>query len=227
MKGNDLMAEKYGDMPKRFTKKWWEYFWDYYKVHTIATVAIILAVIVTIYQVVTAPQYEFNAFYAGEYDIPYENAEALRLKMSEFITDSDGDGKDGINFNQISFVEGADDPQIESAKATRMYLEITDENSILFLVDESKAKYFFGDGELEDAFLEVEQWLLEDVGEDKLYIKNEKAYAVNLKDSKFLEELGVDSQKLYVAIRRYGNDLDEEMQEKIADAKNIANAIIK
>ena len=30
MKGNDLMAEKYGDMPKRFTKKWWEYFWDYY-----------------------------------------------------------------------------------------------------------------------------------------------------------------------------------------------------
>lgn len=221
------MAEKYGEIPKRFTKKWWEYFWDYYKVHTIASVVIIIAVVVTIYQVLTAPQYEFNVSYAGEYDIPYENAEVLRLKMSEFVTDSNNDGKDGIKLNQISFVEGREDPQIESAKATRMYLEITDENSILFLVDESKAKYFFGDGELEDAFLEVYQWLLEDIGDDKLYIKDDKAYAVCLKGSKLLEECGIDSENLYIAIRCYDDDLDEEMQEKIADAKNIANAIIR
>ena len=32
------MAEKYGTVPKKFTSAWWEYFWDYYKWHTIATV---------------------------------------------------------------------------------------------------------------------------------------------------------------------------------------------
>lgn len=221
------MAEKYGEIPKRFTKKWWEYFWDYYKVHTIVILIVIISVVFTTYQAVTAPQYEFNVFYAGEFDIPNENAEGLRLKMSEFVTDSDGDGKDGIKLNQISFVEGTEDPQIEYAMVTKMHLEITDENSILYLIDDSKAKYFFDTGDLEGAFLEVDEWLFEDVSEDKLYIKDERTYAVSLKGSKFLKDCGIDSENLYIAVRSHSDDVGEEMQEKIADAKSIANAIIK
>ena len=45
------MAEKYGTIPKRFTPEWWEYFWMYYKVHTIAITLVILAVAITVYQV--------------------------------------------------------------------------------------------------------------------------------------------------------------------------------
>lgn len=221
------MAEKYGEIPKRFTKKWWEYFWDYYKVHTIATVAIIIAVVAIIYQAVTAPQYEFNVSYAGEYDIPYESAEALRLKMSEFVTDSNGDGKDGVQLNQISFLENIEDPQVIYTSVTRMQLEVTDQNSILYIFDDTKAQYYVESPAMEGVFLGVEEWLFEDVSEDRLYVTGEKACAVSLKGSKFLEECAIDSQNLYIAIRSHNDDLDEEMQEKIADAKNIANAIIK
>ena len=195
--------------------------------YLIATIAVIITLVVTIYQAVTAPQYDFNVSYAGEYDIPYENAQMLRSRLSEYVTDSDGDGKDGVLINQISFVEGTEDPQIESAKVTRMYLEITDENSILFLVDESKARYFFGDGELQDAFLETDEWLQGEVSEDRLYTAYGKPYAVKLKGSKIFEECGINSENIYVAIRSYNDEIDEEMQEKIADAKNIANAIIE
>ena len=221
------MAEKYGEIPKKFTKKWWEYFWDYYKVHTIAILAIIIAVIVTIYQAVTAPQYEFNAFYAGEYDIPYENAEALRLKMSEFVTDSNGDGKDGVALNRISFNENTEDSQVMYASITKMQLEVTDKNTILYIFDDSKAQYYVGNPTMEGVFLEVKEWLFEDISDDRLYMADEKACAVSLKGSKFLEELGIDSENLYIAVRNHNEEIDEEMQEKIADAKNIANAIIK
>ena len=41
------MAEKYGEVPPKFTKKWWEYFWDYYKWHVIITVVAVLIASVT------------------------------------------------------------------------------------------------------------------------------------------------------------------------------------
>ena len=32
------MAEKYGTVPPKYTAKWWQYIWDYYKWHIIITV---------------------------------------------------------------------------------------------------------------------------------------------------------------------------------------------
>ena len=221
------MAEKYGEIPKLFTKKWWEYFWDYYKIHTIVIAVIVLLAGTTVYQSVTDPEYDFNALYAGEYDLIDENAEILRQRMSEFVTDTDGDGKDGVALNRISFVNGTEDPQVEYVSAMRMQLEVTDENSILFIFDDTKAQYFIGTSEMDGAFLEVSQWLDGEVSEDRLYISEEKAYAVNLKGSKLLEECGINSDNLYIAVRNYIEEPDEELKEKIADAKNIANAIVK
>ena len=221
------MAEKYGEIPKLFTKKWWEYFWDYYKIHTIVIAVIVLLAGTTVYQSVTNPEYDFNALYAGEYDLIDENAEILRQRMSEFVTDTDGDGKDGVALNRISFVNGMEDTQFEYVSAMRMQLEVTDENSILFIFDDTKAQYFIGTSEMDGAFLEVSQWLDGEVSEERLYISEEKAYAVNLKGSKLLEECGINSDNLYIAVRNYIEEPDEELKEKIADAKNIANAIVK
>ena len=50
------MAEKYGVVPKRFTREWWDYFWMYYKWHTIAIAFVIIAVTVTIVQKINAPK---------------------------------------------------------------------------------------------------------------------------------------------------------------------------
>ena len=57
--------EKYGEIPKRFTKKWWEYFWDYYKIHTIATIAIVVAVASTISQCVNKIDYDLSLVTTG------------------------------------------------------------------------------------------------------------------------------------------------------------------
>lgn len=221
------MAEKYGEVPKLFTKAWWEYFWDYYKWHTISILAVLLVVGLVIYQKATEPKYEFNVSYSSDYNLSDESEKALREMMSEFVTDSDGDGQDGVAINQMVFKEGSNDPQFEYTMVTRLQLEITDENTILYIFDENKAKYLVDSESMDGAFLKTEEWLDSEIDEERLYIHDGEAYAVSLSGSKFMEECGISSGNLYIALRNYNEDIDDEMKEKIADAKNIANAIIE
>lgn len=221
------MAEKYGEVPKLFTKEWWEYFWDYYKWHTIAILSILLIAVVTIFQQATQPKYEFNVSYSADLSVFDESELALEKKMSEFVTDSDGDGKDGVNINQLTFIEGTQEPQVEYTMITKLQLEMTDENTIIYIFDDNKAKYLVDSEAMDGAFLETNEWLDSEVEEEKLYTRDGKAYAVKLNGSKFLEECGIVYDNLYIALRNHDEDIDNEMKEKIADAKEIANAIVE
>lgn len=221
------MAEKYGEVPKLFTKEWWEYFWDYYKWHTIAILSILLIAGVTIYHQVTQPKYEFNVSYSADLSISDESELALEKKMSEFVTDSDGDGMDGVDIRQLTFIEGTQEPQVEYTMITKLQLEMTDENTIIYIFDDNKAKYLVESESMEGAFLEADEWLASEVEEEKLYIHDGKAYAVKLNGSKILEDCGIAYDNLYIALRNHNEDIDDEMKEKIADAKEIANAIIE
>lgn len=221
------MAEKYGEVPKRFTRKWWEYFWDYYKVHTIITVIVLVAVIYTVNHYVTAPEYDFNVAYSAESNIPQGEEELFRQKLSQFVTDSDGDGKDGVAIIQNSFISGIEDPQMERMMITRMQLEMTDEDTIVYLLSEDKLKYMIDAPEMEGAFLPVDEWLDKEVDDDKLYMSNGKAYAVRLNGSKMLKNYNINSDNLYIGVKNHSEELSDEMKEKIADAKRLANAIVE
>ncbi len=221
------MAEKYGEVPKRFTKKWWEYFWDYYKVHTIIILVILISVIYTVNHYVTAPEYEFNIAYSAESNIPLGEEELFRQKLSQFVTDSDGDGKDGVAIIQNSFISGMEDAQMERMMIARMQLEMTDEETIVYILSEDKLKYMIDAPEMEGAFLPVNDWLDIEIDDDKFYMSNEKAYAVRLNGSKMLENYNISADNLYIGVRNYNEEISDEMKEKIADAKRLANAIVE
>lgn len=221
------MAEKYGEVPKRFTRKWWEYFWDYYKVHTIVILLILVSVIYTVHHFITAPEYEFNIAYSAESNIPQGEEELFRQKLSQFVTDSDGDGKDGVAIIQNSFISGMEDAQMERMMITRMQLEMTDEDTIVYIFSEDKLEYMIDSPEMEGAFLPVNQWLSIDVDDEKLYMCNGNACAVRLNSSKMLENYNINSDNLYIGVRNHSEELSDEMKEKIADAKRIANAIVE
>ena len=221
------MAEKYGEVPKIFTKEWFEYFWDYYKIHTMVVLAVFVAVVYTVHHYVTAPEYEFNISYSAEADIPYEEEELFRNKLCEFVTDSDGDGKDGVSIIQNSFVPGMEDVQVEQAMIIRMQLEMTNEDTIVYILSEDKLKYMVDSPEMEGVFIPVSEWLDSEVDENKIYVSNNNACLIRLNGSKMLEQYKIKSDNLYIGIRSYSEEVSDEMKEKIADAKRIANAIVK
>ena len=80
------MAEKYGEVPPKFTKKWWEYFWDYYKWHVIITVVAVLIASVTIVQCATRQKYDMNVVYAGHMNYSEEEINKLKEIISERIS---------------------------------------------------------------------------------------------------------------------------------------------
>ncbi len=220
------MAEKYGTIPEKFTKEWWEYFWEYYKIHTIVIVAIIVAVAVTVYQSVTAPKYDFFMTYTSMYPIPEENAAALTDKLSEYVVDINDNGEKLPCLYQYVFSNDEIDAQYLSAMISKLQLEFVTDDTMLFIFSEDKAQYFFDSDMMDGAFQPVNNWLDSRVDDSLLFNSGNNSYAVSLRESKLLKDLGIYREDLYVGVRNYSTD-KEENAKKLESAKNIANILVK
>lgn len=219
------MAEKYGTIPKKFTKEWWEYFWDYYKIHTIAALFIIILAAVTIYQITTSPKYDFNITYSGEIGLDENTQDLISEYLSDITEDIDGNGKKSILFQQLVFADDNTDPQYTAAMITKLQLEFVTNETMLFIFDRSKTNYLFG-GSMEGVFDEVGNWLDDDGEKDVLYSSDGKAYAVSLKNSTFMKQINAPADSLYIAIRA-GSDDDEMTLKRRSFAIDAAKMLIK
>ena len=219
------MAEKYGTIPKRFTKEWWEYFWDYYKIHTIAAAFIICAVGITIYQTMTAPKYDLNLTYVGDIYLTDEDISTIQEELAEVIPDTDGNNEKNAGITQLVFSENNEDPQYTQAIVTKLQLEFVSDDSMLFIFSEDKARYLFENESLSGAFQPVSQWLAEgnEVGEEMLYTNKGEAYGVAIPGSAISTG---GYQKLYAAVRTPRTNDDEEINERVESSIAAANALI-
>ena len=218
------MAEKYGTIPKRFTKEWWEYFWDYYKIHTIASIIVILLIVMTIYQVRTSPKYDFNITYTGSQMFFDDEVDQIKSNLEQYIDDIDGNGEKSIFFQQIVFEDDNNqEPQYQAAMLSKLQLEFVTNDTMLFIFDETKKDNLFNEG-LDGAFMNVNDWCDEKVSDELLFCNNNVPYAVRLDNSKFLSGLSVPSESLYIAVRANTKDSNNETYEL---SKKIANLLIK
>lgn len=217
------MAEKYGTIPKKFTKEWFEYFWDYYKIHTIVVLLILIAIIATIYQVKTAVKYDMTITYVGEVYLDDETIDKMNSRLTEVIPDIDNNGEKNINFNQIVFTENEENPQYTQAVITKLQLEFVDDESMLFIFSDEKSRYLFDTESLTGAFQTVNQWNDSDFDKDSLYFNKGDSYGVTISS----DLIGYDNYKLYAAIRTPRTNDNEELNQRVDAAKMAANALIK
>ena len=204
------MAEKYGTIPKRFTKEWWAYFWDYYKVHTLIVIGIIAAIIITVVQVRSTPKYDLYVTYVGDMYLTEEKEAELLGKLSEQIDDIDGDGKKSVGFNQYIFSEDdmESNPQYYQAIVTKLQLTFLDDESMLFIFNDKNSEYLFQTQSLEGAFSSVADWTDVSVfDKDKLFVANGVVYGAEMSEEVF--DSGIN-EKLYAAVRTPRQDSDEK-----------------
>ena len=91
----DKQAKEAKELVKQmtFTQKI-KHFWDYYKIHTIVTLVVLMLIGVTVYQVVSNKEYDLPIEFFGEKMITDEQAAALEsyvtyLMSNTFSTRSD------------------------------------------------------------------------------------------------------------------------------------------
>lgn len=225
--GRDFyMAEKYGVVPKRFTKAWWSYFWMYYKVHTIAAAFAVICVAVTAYQCSTAPKYDLNVTFTGKNGYTEDMQNALNEVINQYTEDIDGNGEKSAFLQQLIISDKNEDAQYNYAMQTKLVLEFQNNCSFLFMMDSAMAEQLMNSESLDGAFIPVNEWADSEVDDSLLYKVNDIPYAVNLKNSAALKNAGVDCEDIYIAICI--NNKDDEINVKaFENSKQIINALIQ
>ena len=209
--------EKYGTVPKRFTKAWWEYFWDYYKWHTLGTAFALVLIAITAVQCATRIDYDLTLTAAGNMVLSNEQSQLITDKLSEYISDADKNGENHVFLQQLTMSSGETvDPQYEMAMSTKLTLEVAAGEGYLFLFTKEQADNYLNSGECEGMFMQVSEWADEMPADNLLSLSGGKPYAVKLSESKFLSDLGIDMSDCYLMMRLQRND---EKEEDVANTK--------
>ena len=219
------MAEKYGEVPPKFTKKWWEYFWDYYKWHVIITVVAVLIASVTIVQCATRPKYDMNVVYAGHMNYSEEEINKLKEIISERISDIDGNGENSALLSTLVFADNAGSEEYDYAIQTKLDLKFTDDCSFIYLMDKANVDAQM-QKEVVDQIYDCTDSFIDSSSDKVVKAADGKGYAVNLKDSRLLKDNGIYCDDLYILIRRNYKD-DEKNTQAHDDSIAVAEALVK
>ncbi|MEE0944234.1 MAG: hypothetical protein UIM24_02115 [Clostridia bacterium] len=224
--------EKYGEVPKKFTKKWWEYFWDYYKWHTIAILFALMLVAVIVHQYTTQIRYDTTITVSGGHGLSEGLLEIVEVDLAEVAEDINGDGEKHVMIQQLispPAAEGAPrDAQYEIAVATKVMAEFAAGESCVFFLSKDEVNKYLNDTRNDGVFVPVEEYAETMPDKSRLMSAKGIAYAVNLGACRYFTEKGIDASEYYLMIRnpRYNETDDEKAIKRTESAKKIAAYII-
>ena len=218
------MAEKYGTVPKKFTSAWWEYFWDYYKWHTIATVFVAGCIGITAYQCATREVYDTSVTYGGKLVFDTESTTRLELAFEENTSDADKNGEVNVFFMPCSINnEDQANAEYNMAVMTKLDLSLQDETSYLFIYDKAQLDAQIARETFTEAFVPVDEWVKNPDAQNIINWENSD-FAYCLKDSKILNDAGVKCDDMYAVLKGCYSDKPEALAS-FESAKELALAI--
>ncbi len=98
----DNQARKAKEMAKELPfKKKIEHFWEYYKIHTLVTIAAIIVIVSSVYVTITREKYDLELTYYGDNLFGEEEAEKLEEYFERYIDDINGDGEKNVNLSIV------------------------------------------------------------------------------------------------------------------------------
>ncbi len=204
------MAEKYGEVPKLFTKKWWEYFWDYYKVPTIVVICALLAVLITVHQVSNREKQDIKVIFGSYFHISEQMQTDLEADLEERIVDVNGDGKKHLLFVNNGFTDGIEQADYNSVLEARLLLSLEEDDSFIYIVDEKASQLLLDLDYCDEMYLNAEE--LGVGGVDGLKDQKGVCYGIPLKESSILKKHNINGDGLYIILRK--NFKDDELSNK-------------
>lgn len=224
------MAEKYGTIPKRFTPKWWEYFWDYYKWHTLAAIFAVFFVVSWAYSALTAEKFDLKIVHFGNTIFGDEGSLSLAAELEEVIIDADQNGEKNIELinlelmDEVEIMQASSLEQYNQSLYSKFFLTFGDETTYLYLVDSALLKDLAKDGREDEFFLPIDEWgidaqknLPKDMGGD---------YAISVYKNPTFEKNGCKTDDLCLLLKPCLLE-DEEAKAAFESAKLIIQELIQ
>ena len=207
------MAEKYGEVPPRFTKKWWEYFWDYYKWHTVTVICIIAAIVLTVVQIKNREEYDLNILVGTYSHMTTESVESLTNELEEKINDVDANGESNIMLLYNGFSDSVEQTEYDSVMKARFSLYLQEDTSFIFIVDEQGSQLLLDIDYCDEMYVPSSELVSNTDG--GLKGADGVVYGIPLKNSTLLKKHKINGENLYLILRK--NFKDDTLNAKAFD----------
>lgn len=207
------MAEKYGEVPPRFTKKWWEYFWDYYKWHTVTVICIIAAIVLTVVQIKNREEYDLNILVGTYSHMTTESVESLTNELEEKINDVDANGESNIMLLYNGFSDSVEQTEYDSVMKARFSLYLQEDKSFIFIVDEQSSQLLLDIDYCDEMYVPSSELVSNTDG--GLKGADGVVYGIPLKNSTLLKKHKINGENLYLILRE--NFKDNTLNTKAFD----------
>ncbi len=217
------MAEIYGEKPKKFSKKWFEYIWNYYKWFIIAAVAVIVLACITVYQIRKTPEYDITLTVAGDYLYGDEEVMKIEELINGICDDINGDGKVTSDVYQLTYIG---DEAVDSAYDTRFTLQLQEKDMLLYLMDKERFDRIIAQSFGDELFTPLSEWYDGNAEAENIYYSEGKAYGVKVSSGQIFSENGINDGDLYIAVRKNYRS-PEKTQDLYENCKKIANILCK
>jgi len=212
------MAEKI-IKPKKFTKEWYGYIWDYYKAHILIGIGALIFISILAFNMLTSVKFDTNINFVATTVLSAEKSEQLSKACSLNSDDLNENGRVDIAINQLNFTkENKENSEMNQALLEKLMVLLNSTDELLFVVDEQMLPQVALTQYSADIFYKVSEWN----GEQ---IKTDNEYAMSLCDSTILKELGIDGTDLYVLVAK--TDADAGFKPEEENAIKIAKFLSK
>ena len=211
--------EKYGVKPERFTKAWFEYVWDYYKIHIIVGLVILASVIYTVIAITGRTEYDLYVCFSTNSQLSDRSKEKVIEELKKTVEDIDGDGEINICVYDFPFVSDYDDIEYKKALEEKFHLELQAGESFLYVISNDVLDTIKYRSEIKGLFSLPSEWSENAVTEGEF---------ASILDSDILGAAEITENDLYVGVRNYRYSESEEKDgQKRENAISAAIAILE
>lgn len=210
--------EKYGVKPRRFTKAWFEYVWDYYKIHIIVGLVLLAAIIYTVIAINSRTEYDLYVCFSTNQQLSDESKRKITKELKKTAKDINGDGEINVCVLDYHFISDDVDAEYKRALEEKFHLELQAGETFLYVISKDVLDTLKYNSAVEGLFSEFG-------GKNLNGIENGFYLTVN---STILKSCGILENELYVGVRnfRYSESEEKDGQKRL-NAIRAANVIIE
>lgn len=175
-----------------------QYFWDYYKIHTIVAIILVISIVSIVKATVFRTKEDSFVLIAGQ-TVPVTSD--VKINVQNYLSNGEFDlNGDGKSFHNVEFVmlksdesqnQTTIDVEVESVNLTKLTALFTTGNYVLQIVDETMAEVLIREGLVSKA----------DSFEGKNYPEENGIVKIPVSDTKLKEAFGVNADKYFIMPR--------------------------
>lgn len=219
------MAEKYGEIPKKFTSKWWSYFWTYYKWWIIVPAMLIVTIVCLLNSILKMERYDVTLTYAGPHFFPNNHVKQISSDFGKLCEDVNKDGKKLLTLANMTISDEDFDLEYKSSLLMSLQFALEEEGKYIFIIHKDFASRYLAQSAQGCRYAPVNEWFTSDVSAFETLSAHGNDYGILLDGSDIFEKWNCDLKDHYLFIRKKPAD-NAELPSYNAAIK-LANKLIE